>query len=363
MSAHYFYHAPDGRVYGPIDRATMELWASQGRLRADSRLQLKGQSDFLTWQEVQALPLDPTPTVPVPPVISPSSEPTEEEPLPLVSHLLLLQEGYQLYRTHFRTLVGIATLACFPSLLFELWVALANIPSDSSTLAQHPRLVFFIFAGTIFTAFCAQLGLWLSAIYLNKTDESAPATITEALQQLRGQLWPVLWTELWAKTMIGLQLLMSLLAFTSAYGLRGKSHVIVPILFALLGLILLVPALLMILRWSLVFLAVLVEGRQGNAALQRSQALVSYPSKSGFALEGFWRILTMLAFPMGIILFASLLGQHLYGLGHNGEAMVNPTFVFLSAFIRYAASCLASSLGLCLLYHCYRSLAERVEEV
>jgi hypothetical protein len=36
MSNQFLLHLPDGTEYGPIDRATLEAWAGEGRLPAET---------------------------------------------------------------------------------------------------------------------------------------------------------------------------------------------------------------------------------------------------------------------------------------------------------------------------------------
>jgi len=56
MANQYLLHLPDGTQYGPVDRATFETWAREGRLPADTLVWPEGAPEWLPLQKALALP-------------------------------------------------------------------------------------------------------------------------------------------------------------------------------------------------------------------------------------------------------------------------------------------------------------------
>jgi hypothetical protein len=64
MSDHYLLHLPEGTEYGPIDRATLEAWAGEGRLPAETLVWPEGAPEWITLEK--ALATKPAPSSPSP---------------------------------------------------------------------------------------------------------------------------------------------------------------------------------------------------------------------------------------------------------------------------------------------------------
>jgi hypothetical protein len=74
MSDQYLLHLPDGTEYGPVDRPTLEAWAREGRLPAETLVWPEGAPEWVALD--QALAAAPSPASPEPElVVAPAAEP------------------------------------------------------------------------------------------------------------------------------------------------------------------------------------------------------------------------------------------------------------------------------------------------
>lgn len=56
MAQEYLLHLPDGAEYGPVDRATLESWAREGRLPAETLVWPEGAPEWLPLAAALAAP-------------------------------------------------------------------------------------------------------------------------------------------------------------------------------------------------------------------------------------------------------------------------------------------------------------------
>jgi hypothetical protein len=83
MSDRYLLHLPDGTEYGPVDRATLEAWASEGRLPAETLVWPEGAPEWVSLEKARAGPAPAPSPVPAPSPTAPESPlPTPAAPSP-----------------------------------------------------------------------------------------------------------------------------------------------------------------------------------------------------------------------------------------------------------------------------------------
>ena len=52
MSQQFLLHLPDGTQYGPVDRATLDAWRSEGRLPEETLVWPEGAPEWVTLERV-----------------------------------------------------------------------------------------------------------------------------------------------------------------------------------------------------------------------------------------------------------------------------------------------------------------------
>lgn len=60
MANQYLLHLPDGTEYGPVDRATLEMWSREGRLPAETLVWPEGAPEWMALEKVLATPAPAT---------------------------------------------------------------------------------------------------------------------------------------------------------------------------------------------------------------------------------------------------------------------------------------------------------------
>ncbi len=128
MPARYFFHAPDGRIYGPASAETLRRWEAEGRLRPDSRLRAEGVDDlFHAWSELRDRKEEPEA---VPAVASTASAASEKPPVippatPFVPLLVpaaplseVVAEAFSLTQRAWRPLWFLVLLFQVPGIVF-----------------------------------------------------------------------------------------------------------------------------------------------------------------------------------------------------------------------------------------------------
>jgi hypothetical protein len=363
MSEAYYYHAPDSRVYGPADRATLERWLKEGRVLPSSRVSRQGREGFLTVEEVLRQPPEPEPIAPeAPPLVEAHpaegelgekvKAPTAQQPAEAwvpENFLGVVQGGFTFFEKSFLPYLGMGVLMQVPVVLFSLGLRLA-----ASFGEKGPAVVLGTLVGALLTGLSIEI---FSAPVLHYTWQQA----TGAMAPSWGRAWKVTGERidkiivtyfLRAGVLILFALITGLLAALASYAL-GRMPGIGRFLVSLLILLCIVAFVLFALRLALSPAAVMIEGLKGMAALRRSAELFMVCPFRGVLQRGEVQFLFLLGF-CGVLAGTLTLAAWLLVAGSTGQSFASllsqvmagkdPNLAALSVLVRSLADVLVLPL-------------------
>ncbi|CAF0697766.1 hypothetical protein [Candidatus Methylacidithermus pantelleriae] len=284
MPESYYYHAPDNRIYGPADRATLERWLKERRIEPTSKVSQEGKEGFRTVEEV--LREVPVPEVPpeegvlaqeqVPVKGKVPQETVSKDVLPRVScgrFIEVIQEAFVFLERSLPTYLAMGVFLQLPNLFFTVWTQWVVLASKG----QAPKIPGGIFTASLLFILVGLLAEIFSAPLIHYTwqwavGEGVPswARAWEVSRQRVGKLVGTFFLR------VGILLLGMLVAMlpVALVGAAGHFSRLVRTLVVLLFLLILFGLIGFAIRLVLVPAVVLLEGLGGVRALERSIELV-----------------------------------------------------------------------------------------
>jgi hypothetical protein len=215
----------------------------------------------------------------------------------------LIDRTFQLYRRHF------VQLFLFSSLIYSLWFMLGVVMTflgwdlRSMNGLRNVMMGLLCLPAYLIVFSLMKLGEGALVYFVSELYLGRKPFLREAFAALRNRVWPMLWTT-FLKTVI--MTLAFLLAFVPLVVIivRG-GHLswrsVVILLFSIL--LLLIPGLILAVRYLLTDQAVMLENKSGWLAIRRSTELIRHDPGLGFMYWGETRISIILL----VIVVASIL--------------------------------------------------------
>ena len=338
MSARFFFHASDGRIYGPADFPTLTRWRTEKRLHDDSRLREDPSGKFLTYAELAANPpaVEPVPIVPaiaVPPIepeieAKPSDSASESDAEgPVFSLPELIRRGLDLYRRGFRLLWPVAAVIQAPLFALQYFFPQHYDPVTNLPTWSNHKLLLLTFAAMLTAALFSELGSGLLTNLIRQIEEDEPLSLGGAVQGLHGRIGPL------CKTWILRVLIIASWGFLAMLIYSVLSQFGMPMaLRKVIVMVSIFPALLLFLRYLISTQVVLLERLEGLQALRRAGDLVRFSNTGGTFISGDLRLLLLVLVPwVGIGLFSALLQMLAQELPAKATSLVEPVLSFLAA--------------------------------
>jgi len=344
LPARFFFHASDGRVYGPADFPTLTRWRSDKRLHDDSRLREEKTGKFLTYAELAANP-PLVEAAPVPLALVPASDtpPVEPEPGiapktpavgtdadaegPVFSLPELIRRGLDLYRRGFRLLWPVAAVIQAPLFALQYFFPQHYDPVTNLPTWSNHKLLLLTFAAMLVAALFSELGGGLLTNLIRQIEEDEPLSLGGAVGGLRGRIVPLCKTWLLRMLIIASWGFLAILIYSvlSQFGVPAPLRKVIV-------MVSLFPALLLFLRYLISTQVVLLEKLEGLQALRRSGDLVRFSNTGGTFISGDLRLLLLVLIPwLGIGLFSALLQMLAGAFSTKAMAFVSPVLSFLGA--------------------------------
>ena len=338
IPARFFFHAPDGRVYGPADFPTLARWQGEKRLHDDSKLREEKTGNFLTYAELAANPpaVEPLPAPPAAdaPPIEPEIEPApatappdSHAEGPIFSLPELIRRGLDLYRRGFRLLWPVAAVIQAPLFALQYFFPQHYDPVTNLPTWSNPRLLLLTFTAMLAAALFSELGGGLLTNLIRQIEEDEPLSLGGALHGLRGRIVPLCTTWLLRMLIIASWGFLAIVVYSALaqFGVPATLRKVIV-------MVSLFPALLLFLRYLISTQVVLLEKLEGLQALRRSGDLVRFSNTGGTFVSGDLRLLLLVLIPwLGIGFLGAGLQMLAGALSTKAMTFVDPVLSFLGA--------------------------------
>jgi len=351
MPPRYFFHAPDSRVYGPIDFPTLQRWRAEGRLNDDSRVRSDRDGLILTYAEVAAAPpvpeaaVVPPPILPPVPTVPPVVEAHEDETPATLGDLV--GQAFALYGRGFLPLWITALVLQLPVAGFNLaFPTIYNPATKLPALAPGAHLGWALLA-LLGVFLFSEIGCGFLTVLVRQLDDGEPFSAAAAWGEVRGRIGALLKTWLVRWLIIGSLIL--LVSFCYGLTLEGGLPQAGKAILLGLALLLMIPALVLFVRYLISTQVVMLEKKSGLVALRRAGDLIRFSGGTNPFSSGDLRILLFTLLPWILAgLAADLIGAGLalavkksvlltLAIGVVGAATATPLMVILFVlFVREA---------------------------
>jgi hypothetical protein len=215
----------------------------------------------------------------------------------------LIDRTFQLYRRHFIQLFLFSALIYSLRFLLAVITAFLGWQQGGQQLFKNPKTL--MLALPVYTAVLILMKLGEGALvyYVSELYLGRAPLLKDGFRSLRNRVWPMLWTT-FQKTVV------TTLAFSLAAGpfiVLGVKwrHLTWQLVSSMLlaSVVLLIPGLILAVRYLLTDQVVMLENGSGWPAVRRSSALIRYDPGLGFMYWGETRISILLL----VIAVASIL--------------------------------------------------------
>jgi hypothetical protein len=215
----------------------------------------------------------------------------------------LIDRTFQLYRRHF------IQLFLFSALIYSLWFVLGVIATflgwqeSAQQISKHLVLLMLIAPAYLVVLILMKLGEGALVYYASELYLGRAPLLKDGFRSLRNRVWPILWTT-FLKTVVT-TLAFLLVAVPLIVLFVRKGHLTWQLVMSMLAacVVLLIPGLILAVRYLLSDQVVMLENGSGWSAVQRSSELIRYDPGLGIMYWGETRISILLL----VIAVASIL--------------------------------------------------------
>lgn len=197
----------------------------------------------------------------------------------------ILDSAIHLYKENLLKFLGIVILPQIPFLLIAAFIMPLAFKFDPRTGATVSQVVAGVIAISILPFAVAAGTRAISESFLGRE-----ITIAQAYNYMLKRLTPLLWTTfLFTVFLVAASfpaLVLSVIMILSLINIGIEVTIFIPVIIFVVIVGMLIPSVFLVVRYSLITQAVIIEGESGTGALKRSQELIK---------DHFWRAFALIA--------------------------------------------------------------------
>jgi hypothetical protein len=202
----------------------------------------------------------------------------------------LVDRTFQLYRKYFFSFLLFGALVNAVPFLFEVFLTFFGFRPTFKEIFSKPDVLLWLgLAGSVLL-FIIKLGEGALTYYVAEAYLGRLLPIRGALQLMWPRAWRILWTFIVKMALIFAALSLILLPPFYLYVFRPHASWTSLLLYVLATVVLLIPGIVVTMRYLCSMQAVMLEGLSGFKAVRRSSEIVRYDPGKGFMYWGETRI-------------------------------------------------------------------------